>query len=184
VALSRSLPSQPQKSVRYSLIAVLLIAMVSIAEDKNLGVIRTSTAACLGECPVYTFYLFADDTYIFDGREFTRSDRITSGTLVSGAFAGLIGLMEAKRFDDFEEHYGWGSREAMKACEMLSTDAPSTTILVHTAGLSKSVHVNWGCVGFFREGELRAIEQAITDLLIEEGLLAGRAENKTGDSEQ
>lgn len=98
------------------------------------------------------------------------------GKLRSGMFVELIGLLQTRRFDQFEDYYGWGN---MELCQQFLTDHPSTTIQVQTTNLNKLVEVHWGCVGFRGESDLLAIKQAITDLLISEALLVNPENDET-----
>jgi hypothetical protein len=150
------------------IVFVIFFSVKAFSEAGNQEVIYTSGTGCLGDCPVYRFYYFANGFYVFEGEEHTNVVGIRHGYIGSVAFYRILDVMKKYKFSDFDDHYGWGNR---KACQELRTDYPFVTTRHQKKGKSLEVDHYTGCIGFARQSELEAIENEISKLLVAQGLI-------------
>lgn len=154
--------------MKHLIYLLLCAAAAAGATETDDPLVRVTTSPCLGACPVYTFYLRSDGHYLFDGKQHTKSDKVVTGKVSPDSFRQLVELMQKNGFSGFEDQYGWGNKEA---CQELRTDHPSVRIKIQSPEMNKEVDHYTGCVGFAREAQLVEIEEAISALLVNEGLL-------------
>ncbi|WP_305551135.1 DUF6438 domain-containing protein [Rheinheimera sp.] len=110
-----------------------------------------SRGACYGTCPVYDFYIFPDDNFVFIGRAHVKKMGAYRGTLEKGTFQSLVNLVDNNNFLKLSRTGYFGnshSADATFKCGLYKTDHPSVSIGVQVQESKLTVTHNLGCSDF------------------------------------
>ena len=147
--------------VRASVVLALLASVVGCVEiPTNTGSsFSIDRSTCYGSCPAYRFTLYADDSYMWQGRAHVRVTGTMRGHMDTGTFAAAKELLHSARYLEFNDSYEGGS-----ACEIWQTDNQTVKIEVVDATTSKSITHYLGCKGFARQEELTRLEERMDEI--------------------
>ena len=114
-------------------------------------VVSFRRGACYGTCPVYDFYIFPDDNFVFIGRAHVDKIGAYRGTLEAGTFQSLINLVDNNNFLKLSRigYFGKSNSEsATFKCGSYETDHPTVSIGVQLQEMELTVAHNLGCSDF------------------------------------
>ncbi|MGR6501940.1 DUF6438 domain-containing protein [Shewanella sp. Koi 1] len=114
-------------------------------------VVPFSRGACYGTCPIYDFYIFPDDNFVFIGRAHVKKMGAYRGALEAGTFKSLINLVDNNNFLKLSRigYYGKSNSEgATFKCGSYETDHPTVSIGVQLQETELTVAHNLGCSNF------------------------------------
>ncbi|MBQ4864840.1 hypothetical protein J8L98_24475, partial [Pseudoalteromonas sp. MMG013] len=117
-------------------------------------VVSFSRGACYGTCPVYDFYIFPDDNFVFIGHAHVTKMGAYRGTLEQGTFKSLINLVDNNNFLKLSRTGYFGnshSKDATFKCGSYKTDHSSVSIGVQLQEVELTVTHNLGCSDFSEE---------------------------------
>lgn len=114
-------------------------------------VVSFSRGACYGSCPIYDFYIFPDDNFVFIGRAHVKKIGAYRGVLEKGTFQSLVNLVDNNNFLKLSRIGYFGeshSEDATFKCGLYKTDQPTVSIGVQLQESELSVTHNLGCLDF------------------------------------
>ena len=121
------------------------------------AVVTLERTACYGPCPVYTVSATAGGRVVFEGRAHVARVGTAVARVAPAVVAGLVARAEAADHAGYPDALTQGSG----ACERVSTDGPTATTTVRTAGGVSRVEHYSGCNGFTGEAALAAFEAEV-----------------------
>jgi hypothetical protein len=117
-------------------------------------VISFSRGACYGTCPVYDFYIFPDDNFVFIGHAHVIKIGAYRGALEKGTYKSLINLVDNNNFLKLSRIGYFGnshSKEATFKCGSYKTDHSTVSIGIQLQEAELKVTHNLGCSDFPEE---------------------------------
>ncbi|MCG7530407.1 DUF6438 domain-containing protein [Psychrobium sp. MM17-31] len=126
---------------------------------KETQVVSFSRHACFGPCPVFDFYVFPDDSFVFIGHRYVKKKGAYRGKLFDGAFVSLINLLDN---NDFLKLARIGRltndrKGDVFKCGLYSTDGPVITVATQLQGSMLSFTYDTGCTLFAEESTVKHI---------------------------
>ena len=126
---------------------------------KEAQVVSFSRHACFGSCPVFDFYVFPDDSFVFIGHQHVKKLGAYRGQLFDGAFVSLINLLDNNNFLKLVRigHFTESRKEDGFKCGLYGTDASAITVATQLQGSKLSFTYNTGCTLFAEESTVKHI---------------------------
>ena len=127
--------------------------MVSDSPTKA-QVVSFSQGACYGSCPVFDFYIFPDDNFVFIGHVHVKKLGAYRGILEKGTYKSLINLIDNNNFLKLSRIGYFGKSHSKKThfkCGSYSTDQSTVSIGIQLQEVELKVTHNLGCSDFPEE---------------------------------
>jgi hypothetical protein len=101
--------------IKYSTAFLLLLLILSCGTQQKQSKSNTDgysdflfslkTSSCMGECPVYSFSIKTDSTFLFDGKEHTMIKGIVTRKLSMKEYAELISIIDEVTWGSLKSNY-------------------------------------------------------------------------------
>lgn len=127
-----------------------------IPGDAKITLRRTN---CYGTCPVYRLSIYGNGKVIFKGQEYVKKTGKAMHTISDEKVKQIFSLFNEVDFFSFQDEY----LSEEDGCTM-ATDHPSSIISIKIDDYEKRTHVDHGCFGIEKLGNLYELEKDIVKL--------------------